>query len=450
MAGGTWLSQNKVRPGAYINFKAVEKSSMTVGDRGIVAIPLELSWGEEGKLTEVLSSELLDGSSKAKVGFTAFDSESKLLAAALSYCYKALVYRATTGGLKASATIAESKLKATAKYTGTLGNKITIAIEEDSGVFTVITYVDGETVDTQKVSEIAELTANDYVVFSVDSESMAESELAETAGTTLSGGENGVYSETEEFPKYLNALQTARFQTMCCFSTNPTVKMSVLNFIKQQRDEEGRYIQGVMSSYDGADYEGIINVANGVVVDGVEFSAKDSVAIVAGMTAGANFNESNTARVVTGATDIIGAMTNEEIKKALQNGKFLFSESASGNIKVEQDINSLHTYTQTKKYSFSKNRVIRTLDEIGITTKQTWEDSYMGKFDNTDEGRGLFKDALIKYGKELQRLNGIQEFEGADDIEIKQGNDIDSVLCTWNVKPVDSMEKLYLLCNVNN
>lgn len=448
MAGGTWLSQNKVRPGAYINFKAVEKSSMTVGDRGIVAIPLELSWGEEGKLTEVLSSELLDGSSKAKVGFTAFDSESKLLAAALGYCYKALVYRATTGGLKASATIAESKLKATAKYTGTLGNKITIAIEEDSGVFTVITYVDGETVDTQKVSEIAELTANDYVVFSVDSESVAESELAETAGTTLSGGENGVYSETEEFPKYLNALQTARFQTMCCFSKEANVKKNVLKFIKQQRDEEGRYIQGVMSSYDGADCEGIINVANGVVVDGVEFSAEDSVAIVAGMTAGANFNESNTARVVTGATDIIGAIT--DIKKALQNGKFLFSESASGKIKVEQDINSLHTYTQKKNRSFSKNRVIRTLDEIGTTTKQTWEDSYMGKFDNTDEGRGLFKDALIEYGKELQRLNGIQEFEGADDIEIKQGNDIDSVLCTWNVKPVDSMEKLYLLCNVNN
>ena len=48
MAGGTWLSQNKTRPGAYINFKAVPKSKMTVGDRGIVAICLPLSWGKNG------------------------------------------------------------------------------------------------------------------------------------------------------------------------------------------------------------------------------------------------------------------------------------------------------------------------------------------------------------------------------------------------------------------
>ena len=46
MAGGIWLAQNKVRPGAYINFKAVPKSKMTVGDRGIVAMGLPLSWGK--------------------------------------------------------------------------------------------------------------------------------------------------------------------------------------------------------------------------------------------------------------------------------------------------------------------------------------------------------------------------------------------------------------------
>ena len=82
MAGGTWLSQNKKRPGAYINFKSVPKSLMTVGDRGIVAMGLPLSWGAEGKLIEVLSSDLIDGTSKKLVGFTAFDSASKLLAGA--------------------------------------------------------------------------------------------------------------------------------------------------------------------------------------------------------------------------------------------------------------------------------------------------------------------------------------------------------------------------------
>ena len=114
MAGGIWLSQNKVRPGAYINFKAVQKGAMTVGDRGIVAIGLPLNWGEEGKLIEVLSTDLLDGNSQKKVGFTAFDSESKILSGILSYAYKCIVYRMNVGGEKAKVTI--GNLIATAKW----------------------------------------------------------------------------------------------------------------------------------------------------------------------------------------------------------------------------------------------------------------------------------------------------------------------------------------------
>lgn len=450
MAGGTFLSQNKVRPGAYINFKAVPKSSMTTGDRGIVAVGLTLNWGKEGELIEVLSSDLLDGSSKKAVGFTAFDEESKLLAGALSYAYKALVYKMNTGGVKASATVEGSKLAITAKYNGTLGNKIIIAIEKADEIYTVITYVDGETVDTQKVTQISELEANDYVIFSKNDELVADSELAETAGTALSGGENGVAVESVAYPAMLKLLNMAHWQTMACFSSEAAIKKNVLTFIKQMRDDEGRYVQAVLSDYDGADYEGVINLINGVTVDGVDFTKEEAAAIVAGMTAGANFNESNTARKVTGATKIIGELTNTEIIKALGQGKFLFSTNSKGEVKVEQDINSLHTYTKERNYNFSKNRVIRTLDEIGTTTKETWEDTYMGKVDNNGTGRSLFKADLVSYGNELQRLSGIQEFNGSDDIEISQGNDLDSVLVTWGVKPVDSMEKLYMTVNVRS
>ena len=45
-------------------------------------------------------------------------------------------------------------------------------------------------------------------------------------------------------------------------------------------------------------------------------------------------------------------------------------------------------------------------------------------------------------------VSGIQEFAGSEDIEISQGNDLDSVVATWAVKPVDAMEKLYLTCNI--
>lgn len=448
MAGGVWLSQNKVRPGAYINFKAVPKSSMTTGDRGIVAMGLNLDWGKEGELIEVLSSDLLDGSSRKAVGFTAFDEESKLLAGALSYAYKALVYRKNIGGIKASATLGQ--LVVTARYSGTFGNKIIIAIEVEDIVYTVTTYVDGETVDIQKVSEVTELTDNDYVIFRYDNTIESDTVIAITAGTALTGGSNADVSDTDAYPRMLKLLNMAHWQTMACFSSEAAIKKNVLTFIKQMRDDEGRYVQTVLADYDGADYEGVINLINGVTVDGVDFTKEEAAAIVAGMTAGANFNESNTARKVTGATKIIGELTNTEIIKALGQGKFLFSTNSKGEVKVEQDINSLHTYTKDRNYNFSKNRVIRTLDEIGTTTKETWEDTYTGKVDNNGTGRSLFKADLVSYGNELQRLSGIQEFNGSDDIEISQGNDLDSVLVTWAVKPVDSMEKLYMTVNVRS
>jgi len=446
MAGGTWLSQNKVRPGAYINFKAVPKSSMTVGDRGIIAIPLELSWGASGKLIEVLSSDMLDGTSKKLVGFTAFDSESKLLAGALSYCYKALVYRTNVGGVKASATI--GNIIANAKYFGTFGNNIIISISEDTNtnLWTVITYVNGSSVNKQIISTASELESNDYVDFSV----AQEGTLEETVGTSLSGGTNGTSDESTFYPEFLSLASMAKWQTLVCFSSSSSIKSSIQTFINGMRNDEGRYVQAVVADYDGADSEGIINSISGAVIDGVTFSKEDFVAIVAGMTAGANFNQSNTARKVVGATSIIGELTDSQIKTALSNGKFLLSTSSDGSIKVEQDINSLHTYSSDRNYNFSKNRVIRTLDEIGTTTKITWENSYMGKVDNNDTGRGLFKADLIQYGNELQRLAGIQEFKGSDDISIAQGNDLDAVLVEWLVKPVDSMEKLYMTVNVNS
>lgn len=446
MAGGVWLSQNKTRPGAYINFKAVQKGAMTVGDRGIVAIGLPLNWGAEGKLIEVLSSDLLDGNSQKLVGFTAFDAESKLLAGALKYCYKALVYRMNGGGAKATVTI--GGLIATAKYSGTYGNNIIIAVVADSvsGLYSVITYVNGATVDTQKVATIAELESNDYVDFSADETPTWEA----TAGTALTGGTNGTVDESTAYPAMFALLRMAKWQVFACLSNNSTIKSNTVTFITQMREDEGRYVQAVVADYDGADYEGIINSVCGAVIDDVTFSKEDFVTCVAGMTAGANFNESNTAKVIQGATAIVGELTDAEIKAGLQAGKFILSTSTSGKIKVEQDINSLHTYSKDRNYNFSKNRVMRTLDEIGTTTVQTWEDTYMGKVDNDATGRSLFKADLIQYGNELQRLRGIQEFEGTADIEVSQGKDLDAVLCTWAVKPVDSMEKLYMTVNVNS
>ena len=58
LGGGNWLTQNKVLPGAYINFTSVSKASATLSDRGVAAIPLPLAWGPEGTVFEVTNGDL--------------------------------------------------------------------------------------------------------------------------------------------------------------------------------------------------------------------------------------------------------------------------------------------------------------------------------------------------------------------------------------------------------
>lgn len=54
---GTWTSQNKILPGAYINVRTSEPLSITPGDRGTVALLQELSVGNGGEAYTVTALE---------------------------------------------------------------------------------------------------------------------------------------------------------------------------------------------------------------------------------------------------------------------------------------------------------------------------------------------------------------------------------------------------------
>ena len=55
MAGGNWTTQNKIRPGVYINFDSKTQLELSVGQRGTVAICEPMSWGPVGKIMKIES-----------------------------------------------------------------------------------------------------------------------------------------------------------------------------------------------------------------------------------------------------------------------------------------------------------------------------------------------------------------------------------------------------------
>ena len=448
MAGGTFYSQNKVRPGAYINFVKSGTEVDLNSSRGIVAVGLPLSWGNNGEIINLSSDEMATGKSLAKVGVMTDDGSdtSKILNAILTNANIAKIYRLDSGGLKAKVVIDD--LTVEAKYAGTFGNKIAILIEKDGDIYEVRTFADGYEVDTQRVTAITDIENNDFVTFTFADTEGEPNVSVSSSSKLLADGTDGTVTATTAYNAFFEVLKNIKWQVIAICNNDETVNPLIPDFIKKMRDGEGKYVQAVVANYDEADYEGIINNVNGAVINGVEFSAVEFTAYVAGMTASATATESNTGKIIEGATEIIDPLDSDEIETGLKTGQFILSSNQDGSIKVEQDINSLHNYGDLS-YAFTKNRVMRVLDEIGSSIESIWENTFLGRVSNNEDGRDLFKSSITTYLTSLQDAGAIQNFGGSSDVSVALGEKIDAVVATIKVQPIDSMEFLYLTVNVS-
>ncbi|MCL1986742.1 MAG: phage tail sheath protein, partial [Firmicutes bacterium] len=70
--------------------------------------------------------------------------------------------------------------------------------------------------------------------------------------------------------------------------------------------------------------------------------------MVASMTAGADIITSNTNTPLPIQLEFDYEFDNAEIKDGLDRGKIMFTRRQNGILKIEQDINSLHTFTPLK------------------------------------------------------------------------------------------------------
>lgn len=434
MAGGTFLTMNKALPGAYINFKSVPAPIGALGARGTATMPLPLSWGPEDEIITLLSSDLIDGSSLAKVGATAVSEGSLLLRECLKNCYKLHVWRIDKGGVKATATL--GSLTATAKYAGTFGNELRVAIKKDGTNYEVSTILGLQTLDKQIVVSIAGLASNDYIDFS------GEGTLTVNAGTTLSGGTNGTVA-VANYTAFLDRLKTLDYQVAGFPTDDNKIPPLVTEFIKNQRDNVGKKVQAVVYNYNTADHEGVISPKQGYKTEIETVAPVDFIATVTGMAAGANVNESNAYKIIPGAIEIIGELTEDELSEQIQQGWFLLTKRVDGVIVVLDDINSFVSFTSEKDIDFGNNRVIRVFDEIGNTTRLIFEKYFSGKENNDITGRDNLKIQLIANFKVLQDIRAIQNFK-AEDIVITAGPGKADVKADAYIQPTDSMKKLYM------
>ncbi|MDF2885803.1 MAG: Phage tail sheath protein [Lacrimispora sp.] len=445
MSGGTWTSQNKKQPGVYINVKSSMAQVVSVGDRGVVAICKQLSWGPEDEIMTINVGDDLT----SFIGYDSTNDKALFLREIFKGSghtkgpAKVMLYRPTsTGAAKAIATIAP--LTITAKYNGVRGNNISIAVVADpdnEGSYTVQTVVDGAVKHTQIGKTVADLKGNDWVVFS------GTGNLAASAGTSLTGGNDGTVSSAA-YSTFLTVLEPYTFNVLIYDGVDSTVQAAYVAFIKRMRDNLGKKCQAVMAGVE-SNSDAVISVRNGIVLsDGTVLTPQQTTWWIGGAEAGANYSESLVYAQYPDAVNVTPRLNASEVDEALDKGQIVFFEEF-GSVKVVSDINTLTTYTPDKGEAFSLNQVIRTLDSIANDIYKNFSQNYIGKIQNNADGRGLLKAWIVGYLNEIQANGGIQNFV-ADDVVISAGDAINAVVITLAIQPVAAVEKIYITATLTD
>lgn len=431
LGGGTFATQNKVLPGAYINFVSLASASATLSDRGIATMPLELDWGIEGTVFEVTSADFQKNSLKL-FGYSYDHDKMKGLRDLFRNINTLYAYRLNGGGDKAK------NAHATAKFGGTRGNALKTVIQknvDDASLFDVQTVIDTTVVDVQTVASASELVANDFVTWN-------GAELEVTAGVALVGGSN-ILLGGEEHQKYLDKIESYSFNTIGTVATDDTVKGLYVAFAKRMRDEVGAKFQLVLHS-KAADYEGVINVKNKTTDSG--WDEASLVYWVTGIAAGCAINKSNLNRIYDGEFTVDVDYTQTQLTKAIQSGEFALHKVGS-DVRVLEDVNSLVTVTDTKGEIFKDNQTIRVIDQIANDIAVIFNTKYLGTVPNDAAGRISLWADIVKHHEQMQDIRAIEGFSDKD-VTVDHGNSKKSVVVSDAVTVVNAMAKLYMTVTV--
>ena len=441
LGGGTFTTQNKLLVGSYINFVSAKDASITLADRGYVAVALELDWGADG-ITE-LTTESFQKDAKKLLGYDYADDKVKPIRELFKNAKTVYVYRlAGTDAVKATSALA------TAKYAGVKGNKIATLIEANvdvEGKYDVYTLVDGIKVDKQIVAKYDELVANDYVVFDIASAALE----AGTQPVYLEGGANGTINANSEHAKFLAVAESYAFNILVCNSVEKAIVDLYIAYTKRMRDEVGVKFQTVVYGTAGEskvdpNYEGVIVLDTAIAEQGVP--AHYGIFYVAGAEAGCEINKTNTNKKYDGEYKFKVDYTKTELENAIKSGKLVFHK-VGDDVRILVDINSLVEYDMEKSADFSDNKVIRIIDQIGNDVALEFNTNFLGKIPNDAAGRISFWNALDNYAKTLQNLRAIQEWDNGQ-LKISEGETKTSVVVDMVVNVVGTMEKLYMTVRV--
>lgn len=431
LGGGMWTTQNKVLPGAYINFISVASADAKLSERGYATMPLELDWGPDGEFFAVTADDFKTRAFNI-FGYDYMHDKLKGLRDLFMYAQTLYAYRLNSGD-KATCTYAD------AKYSGTRGNDLKVVITknvDDQSKFDVVDYLGTMKINSQTVATAAELKDDDFIIWKKDAT------LAVTASTSLSGGTNGT-TNAQAYQTYLDLAENYSFNTMGIVTTDEEIKKLCFNYVKRMRDDVGVKFQLVLFE-SPSDYEGVIDIKNSTTDSG--WPEASAVYWLTGAEAGCAVNASLTNKRYDGEFTIGCDYTQTQLANAIKAGELTFHRVGT-EIRVLEDINSFISFTDDKNELFSDNQTIRVIDQIANDDAVLFNTKYLGKVPNDEGGRISLWNDFVKARKALLKIRAIENFSDSD-IVVSQGDTKKSVYVTQQITVVNAMTHLYMTVKV--
>ncbi|BBI31452.1 phage tail sheath family protein [Cohnella abietis] len=476
MAGGTWSSTDKpVLPGFYMAFRAAASAAIQSGSRGVVIAPVHSHWGPVKQFVEITrEADIAEVFTRSEA--SGANAYSTLKLALLGGARKVIAYRLADGNEKAATitlsdtgTTPVNVLKLDAKYPGARGNafKVTVQVNpvdagkkdlklfEGTTLLRTITFT-GASIQAA-AAEINGDSGNEWIVATKVAE--GNGILTNVSGISLAGGDSGIAGIVNaNYAAALTDFETQEFNVLYLDGvSDPALQASVVSWTNRIR-EEGKGVIAVLGGSSTDDVasdavskatlrstifnsEGIVNVGTGAKLGDISYSSAQLTAYVAGLIAGQGLNESTT-YAPSPFEDVTRRWSRSEQEQAARNGVFLLIHDGR-QVKALRGINSLVALPEGKTNSWKKIRTIRVMDSINSDLQRTAEDFYIGKVNNSEEGRLALIGACKQYLQSLAQA-GIIETEGYD---VYSDPDFtpepDQVFLKWEARLTDVMEQIF-------
>lgn len=241
---------------------------------------------------------------------------------------------------------------------------------------------------------------------------------------------------------------------------------AIKSWIVEQRSK-GRMRKAVLPKYE-ADNEAIINFSTDEIKVGEKvYTSTQYCPRIAGIVAGLPFTRSATYYVLD---EVESIKEHVDPDGDIDAGKLILINDGR-KIKIGRGVNSLTTTTVTKANEFKKIKIIECLDLMYEDIKNTFEDEYVGKVNNSYDNKCLFVNSINAYFRSLQKddvldpssdayvevdiqankqyLESIgKDTSNLSDAQIKSSNTGSRVFIKGAGKPLDSMEDLDFIFNM--